>query len=217
MNREEIDAKPTRPHPKRRATNERRRPSPIMLAAAVLGVAALAVTFALLGRGQQASAPTGSQLNKPAPAFDETNAITGEPVSSDSLRGKNVLLFFSEGVMCQACFQQIQALEAREAELKQRGLVLVNITNDRAGDAQQAAATYRLSTPLIADEDRNMSSAYNVLGQGMHPNTAGHTFILVDRAGIIRWRRDYWLGSDPTMYVKPDKLFADIPKLSATG
>lgn len=184
-----------------------------MLAAAALGIAALAATFVLLGRGQQPSAPTAAQIGTPAPAFDERNVITGEPVSSDVLRGKNVLLFFSEGIMCQACFEQIQALEARAADLKQRGLVLVNITNDAAGDALKAAETYRLSTPLIADEDRDMSGAYDVLGQGMHPNTAGHTFILVDGKGVIRWRRDYWLGSSPTMYVRPDQLLADIPKL----
>ncbi len=213
MNRKEIETKHVRPFPKRRVTNERSRPSRTMLAAAVLGVAALAVTFALLGRGQQASAPTASQLNKPAPAFDERDVVTGATISSESLRGKNVLLFFSEGVMCQACFQQIQALEARAADLKQRGLVLVNVTNDTEGDARRAADTYRITTPLVADEDRGMSGAYDVLGQGMHPNTAGHTFILVDRQGVIRWRRDYWLGSDPTMYVKPDRLFADIPKL----
>lgn len=213
MNRKEVEAKPARPHPKRLATNERRRPSRMMLAAAVLGLAALAGTFALLGRGQQASAPTASQLNKPAPAFDERDVVTGNTISSESLRGKNMLLFFSEGVMCQACFQQIQALEARAADLKQRGLVLVNVTSDRVADARQAAETYRITTPLVADEDRDMSGAYDVLGQGMHPNTAGHTFILVDRQGVIRWRRDYWLGSEPTMYVKPDKLLADIPKL----
>lgn len=213
MSRNEIEAKPVRPHPKRRATNERSRPSRAMLAAAILGVAALAVTFVLLGRGQQGAAPTAAQIGAPAPAFDERDVITSAAISSESLRGKNVLLFFSEGVMCQACFQQIQALEARGADLKQRGLVLVNVTNDRVADARQAAETYRITTPLVADEDRDMSGAYDVLGQGMHPNTSGHTFILVDRQGVIRWRRDYWLGSEPTMYVKPDKLLADIPKL----
>jgi peroxiredoxin Q/BCP len=184
-----------------------------MLAAAGLGIAALAATFVLLGRGQQPSAPTATQIGTPAPAFGERDVVTGNTISSESLRGKNVLLFFSEGVMCQACFEQIQALEARAADLKQRGLVLVNVTTDRAADARQAAQTYRITTPLVADENRDMSGAYDVLGQGMHPNTAGHTFILVDGKGVIRWRRDYGLGSDPTMYVKPDRLLADIPKL----
>ena len=213
MSRKEIEAKPVRPHPKRRATNERSRPSRMMLAAAVVGLAALAITFVLLGRGQQASAPTASQMNKPAPAFDERDVITGKTISSESLRGKNVLLFFSEGAACAPCLQQIQALEQRAADLKQRELVLVSVTNDEAGVARQAAQTYRITTPLVADEDRDMSGAYDVLGQGMHPNQAGHTFILVDRQGVIRWRRDYWIGSAPTMYVKPDELFADIPNL----
>lgn len=213
MSRNQIEAKPVRPYPKRRATNEQRRPSRAMLAAAVLGVAALAATFVLLGRGQQGAAPTAAQSGMPAPAFDEVDVITSKAISSDSLRGKNVLLFFSEGVMCQACFQQIKALEGRSTDLKQRGLVLVMVTNDRVADAKQAASLYRITTPLVADEDRSMTGAYDAVGQGMHPNTAGHTFVLIDRQGVIRWRRDYWLGSKPTMYVNPDQLLADIPKL----
>ena len=213
MSRKEIEAKPARPHPKRRATNERSRPSRMKLAAAVVGVAALAVTFVLLGRGQQGAAPTAAQIGAPAPAFAERDVISGQAISSAALQGKNILLYFSEGAACAPCLQQIQALEQRAADLKQRGLVLVNVTNDEAGIALQAAQQYRITTPLIADDDRNMSGAYDVLDQGMHTNTLGHTFILVDSKGVIRWRRDYWLGSDPTMYVKPDKLLADIPNL----
>ena len=213
MSRKGIEAKPARPYPKRRATNERSRPSRTMLAAAVLGVAALAVTFVLLGRGQQGAAPTAEQIGTPAPAFDERDVISGQAISSTALQGKNVLLFFSEGAACAPCLQQIQALEQRAADLKRRGLVLVNVTNDEAGIALQAAQQYGITTPLVADEDRDMSGAYDVLGQGMHPNQAGHTFILVDREGVIRWRRDYWIGSSPTMYVKPDELLADIPNL----
>lgn len=215
MNRKEIEAKPVRPHPKRRATNERSRPSRMKLAAAAVGLAALAATFVLLGRGQgqEAAAPTALQINAPAPAFDERDVISGQAISSAALQGKNVLLFFSEGAACAPCLQQIQALEQRAADLKRRGLVLVNVTNDEAGIALQAAQQYGITTPLIADEDRDMSGAYDVLGQGMHPNTSGHTFILVDGKGVIRWRRDYWLGSKPTMYVRPDQLLADIPKL----
>lgn len=153
-------------------------------------------------------APEGALLSGPAPAFSERDAVTGRPVTSAALRGRNVLLFFSEGVMCQACFQQIQALQLNSAELKRRRLVLVNITTDPPGALRQAAAAYGISTPLVSDEDRDMSRAYAVLGQGMHPDTAGHTFVLVDARGRIRWRRDY-----STMYVPPEKLFAEIPRL----
>jgi hypothetical protein len=50
-----------------------------------------------------------------------------------------------------------------------------------------------------------MSTAYGTLGQG---NTDGHTFVLLDRAGRIRWRRDY-----TTMYVPPNQLFTAIPNI----
>ena len=161
------------------------------------------MTFVLLGRGQQGAAPTAAQIGAPAPAFDERDVISGQAISSAALQGKNILLYFSEGAACAPCLQQIQALEQRSADLKQRGLVLVNVTNDEAGIALQAAQQYRITTPLIADDDRNMSGAYDVLDQGMHADTLGHTFILVDSKGVIRWRRDYWLR---TMYVPPDKL-----------
>jgi peroxiredoxin len=148
-----------------------------------------------------------------APSFREFDVISGDLITDESLRGRNALLFFSEGVMCQACFQQIQALEAESEVLKQRGLTLINVTNDPDDYAREAVEAYEIRTPLIADEDRDMSSVYDVLGQGMHANTAGHTFILVDKTGHIRWRRDYWTGSNPTMYVPPAQLFRDIPKL----
>jgi hypothetical protein len=50
--------------------------------------------------------------------------------------------------------------------------------------------------------------AYDVLGLGMHADMPGHTFILVDRHGVIRWRHDY-----TTMFVPPEKLLKEIPKL----
>ena len=110
--------------------------------------------------------------------------------------------------MCQACFQQIQALQQDTAELRRRGLMLVSITTDPTGTLREAAQAYDVVTPLVSDEDRDMSNAYDVLGQGMHPDTAGHTFVLVDRRGQIRWRRDY-----SEMYVPLDELFADIPQV----
>ena len=164
--------------------------------------------FAVAGRSSKSSTPDRALAGASAPGFAEEDVVTGRPVTSADLRGRNVLLFFSEGVMCQACFQQIQALQARANELQRRGLVLVNVTTDPPGILRQAAEAYGITTPLVSDEDRDMSRAYDVLGQGMHPDTAGHTFVLVDPAGQIRWRRDY-----TTMYVPPQDLLAAIPRL----
>ena len=110
--------------------------------------------------------------------------------------------------MCQACFEQIQSLEQRSAELRRRGLTLVNITTDPPDVLLEAVSSYGIKTPMISDQSHAMSSAYGAIGQGMHPDTDGHTFVLVDSGGRIRWRRDY-----TTMFVQPDRLFAEIPRV----
>jgi len=178
-----------------------------VLTAGAVVLVALAAFFAV-PRGSGKGTPEGAPVSGPAPPFSERDVVSGRPVTSAALRGRNVLLFFSEGVMCQPCFQQIQSLQLESAELARRRLVLVNITTDPPDVLRQAAAAYGITTPLISDENRDMSNAYVALGQGMHPDTAGHTFVLVDGRGLIRWRRDY-----STMYVSPEELFAAMPRL----
>ncbi len=191
-------------HPLKRRSASRLRPWHGVAAAAA--VAALAASFAIPDRGRRAPGASAPRAGNLAPAFSERDVVTGKLVASASLRGRNVLLFFSEGVMCQACFEQIQSLQLRARQLEQRRLVLVNVTTDSPSVLRQAARAYRITTPLVSDEDRDMSRAYDVLGQGMHPDTAGHTFVLVDGGGRIRWRRDY-----TTMFVPPATLLSQIP------
>ena len=153
---------------------------------------------------------TGLKRGSTVPSFSERDLLTGRTISSQSVYGHKTLLFFSEGVMCQACFEQIQGLHQVGAQLKQRGIQLVSITPDTAGDLKQAASQYGISTPLISDEDRNMSQAFNTLGKGMHGDTPGHAFALIDR-GRVLWYRDYWLPPYRAMYVPAKELLGDIP------
>ena len=153
-----------------------------------------------------AGLPAGS----PAPSFSERDVETGAAITSASMAGRKTLLFFSEGVMCQACFEQIKGLEAVGAELDRRGIRLVSITPDSPGDLRQAIRQYGITTPMIADEDRTMSEAFNTLGQGMHGDTPGHAFVLVDRGEVV-WYRDYWLAPTRSMFVEPKRLLADMP------
>ena len=160
-----------------------------------------------LGAEQGAGLPLGSSV----PSFTEQDLLSGEPITSKTVYNRKTLLFFSEGVMCQACFEQIQGLERLGAELERRGIQLISITPDSPSDLRQAAAHYGITTPVIADSDRSMSEAFNTLGQGMHDNTPGHAFALIAK-GKVLWYRDYWLAPDRTMYVQPQKLLAEIPE-----
>lgn len=143
-------------------------------------------------------------------SFDERDVVDGRAISSQSLRGKKTLLFFSEGVMCQACFEQIRDIEQVGDQLLSRGIELVSITPDSADTLRQAIDDYGISTPMISDEDRDMSSAFDILGQGMHADTPGHAFVLVDETGKVAWQRDYWLAPYRTMYVEPARLLDDL-------
>ena len=143
-------------------------------------------------------------------SFAERDVVDGREISSQSLRGRNTLLFFSEGVMCQACFEQIRDIEGVGAELEERGIGLVSITPDSEAVLREAVSQYGISTPMISDEDRDMSMAFDTLGRGMHSDTPGHAFVLVDESGTVVWQRDYWLDPYRTMYVEPATLLADL-------
>jgi peroxiredoxin len=158
-----------------------------------------------MGVDQGAGLPAGSGV----PSFSERDLLTGKAITSQSVYRGKTLLFFSEGVMCQACFEQIQGLEQVGAELKKRGIQLVSITPDSPSDLRQAISQYGITTPVISDSDRSMSEAFNTLGQGMHADTPGHAFALIDK-GKVLWYRDYWLAPYRTMYVQPQKLLVDI-------
>ena len=153
----------------------------------------------------------GVTAGSAVPSFSGKDVRTGQTISSKSVYDQKTLLFFSEGVMCQACFEQIQGLQQIGDQLAKRGIQLVSLTPDSPGDLQQAAAQYGISTPLISDSSRSISTAFNTLGMGMHANTPGHAFALIYR-GKVLWYRDYYQPPDSTMYVQPSKLLAAIPR-----
>lgn len=216
-------SKPSHPHPvkvpKRR--EEPKRFPWKLTAIAVTVLALVGASFVVPGLFDDQPAATGAAQEMGTGAgdgpvvgsrisFSERDVVDGREISSQSLRGKRTLLFFSEGVMCQACFEQIRDIEAVGTELESRGIGLVAITTDSEKVLRQAIDQYGFSTPMISDEDRNMSAAFDALGQGMHSDTPGHAFVLLDETGRVVWQRDYWLAPTRTMYVEPAKLLADL-------
>jgi peroxiredoxin Q/BCP len=143
------------------------------------------------------------------PSFSATNLLTDTPITSKSVYAHKTLLFFSEGVMCQACFEQIQGIQQVGDQLAKRGIQLVSVTPDSTNELQQAAQQYGITTPLISDSSRSVSAAFNTLGKGMHADSPGHAFALIYH-GKVLWYRDYYLPPYGTMYVQPNKLLADI-------
>lgn len=187
-------------------------------------VAVLALSFVLPGvLGKKASASQASHAKEmgvavgagvtagsPVPSFSGKNLLDGKTISNSSVYDKKTLIFFSEGVMCQACFQQIQGIQQVGNQLAKRGIQLVSVTPDSTTELQQAAQDYGITTPLISDSSRAISKAFNTLGMGMHSDTPGHSFALIYH-GKVLWYRDYYQPPYNTMFVPPRKLLAQIP------
>jgi peroxiredoxin len=189
----------------------------LLVAAAVVAVVGASFVVPKLtggstsaGHDSMAAAGDGPAIGS-APSFAEKNALTSSLISSRTLRGHKTLLFFSEGVMCQACLEQIADIDYVGDALARRGIDLVSITPDSTAELRQAIDQYGISSPMISDGDRNMSRAFDMLGRGMHADVPGHAFVLIDGAGRVLWQRDYYQPPYRTMYVEPRRLFDDLP------
>ncbi len=184
---------------------------------AVAVVAAILVTLAVVLRGGEStpadhmgaagsSDAAGATVGAKAPDFRLSDVVSGKQVTAGSLRSRKTMLFFSEGVNCQACMVQAADLQKNDT-LKKAGIELVSVTTNQPGDLATAARQYGIHSPLLADPTTEMSKAYGMLGHGGmgHPTQDGHAFILLGADGKVLWHRAY-----QEMYVKPAQLLSDM-------
>jgi peroxiredoxin len=182
---------------------------------ALVAAAGLIVAVSVLGKGSgNANAAGPLKVGAVAPHVVGKDVRTGETIDSKKLAGKNVLYYLSEGVMCQACLVQIQALQQHFEHLQRSHITLVSVTNDDPSTLAMAARDYKIATPLISDQSRGIVKSFGVLGGipsgvGMHNDTADHTFVLVDKTGHVRFIRDY-----PKMWIDVNQLLSQLPKVS---
>jgi peroxiredoxin len=186
---------------------------------AMLAVLALYLVYQN-AQGKQDAATGGSGVahvagqpaaGAPAPPFALASG-TGGLVSLADFRGKNVLLYFQEGLSCQPCWDQIKDLEQNRAALTAAGVdAVVSITTDPATLIGQKATDEKLTTPVLSDPDMSVSRTYHANQYGMMGEMRdGHTFILVGSDGTIRWRADYGGKPDYTMFLPTAKMLGDL-------
>lgn len=199
-----------------------------VIAVAVV-VVAVAVLFAIFNQssnratssspetaGLRGSGPYAYQVGDPGPG-EQAPPITltsasGAAWSLQDRRGKNVLLYFQEGVGCQPCLDQIKAIDSDPSFLKSIGVdELVSITGSPSGQIAQKAVDMGLKTTVLADPGLAFSRAYRANEYGMMGDAAdGHTFVLVGPDGIIRWRADYGGPPNYITFVPLDQLRSDL-------
>ncbi|MGH3907574.1 MAG: peroxiredoxin family protein [Pseudonocardiaceae bacterium] len=148
-----------------------------------------------------------------APAFTLPSS-TGGQISLSDYRGRSVLLYFQEGLMCQPCWDQIRDLEQNQDALRAAGIdEVVSITTDPVDLVAQKTADMGLSTPVLSDPTLEVSKAYTTNQYGMMGTSRnGHSFILVGPDGQIDWRADYGGAPDYTMYLPTEDMLTDLAR-----
>ncbi len=179
------------------ADQRRRRGKRWFAGAAVLAVVALIAGMLLTSQA------TSATTSRPAPDFSlRTTADT--TVTLSALRGKPVLLYFNEGAGCGACIMQMGEIEKRKADFDALGITVLPIVMNTRADIAADMNRYGVTTPFLLD-DGSVSKAYDTLGKGMHADLPGHSFVLIDAAGVQRWYGEY-----PSMWLDPAGLLREV-------
>ena len=192
----------------------------VLIIGSIITIALLTVpTFFLNGnngqsstKGQSETATLDELVGKPAPDFT-LESYNGETTTLSSLKGKNVVLFFNEGLMCYpACWDQIAAF-GKDTEFTVKNTVVLTIVTDPKKDWKGAVEKMPdlAKATVLLDTNRKVSVAYKMLSlpSSMHRGqTPGHTYVIIDKEGIVRYVRD-----DVQMAIRNQELLTEIGKL----
>lgn len=152
-------------------------------------------------------------VGKPAPDFALPDR-NGTAYRLSDLKGKNVVLFFNEGLMCYpSCWNQIVALSSDE-QLNTTDTIALSIIVDQQSEWQRAVEKMPTlgGATVVFDTDAEASNTYGMLttASSMHYGQyPGHSYVVIDKQGIIRHVYD-----DPNMGIHNDELVEEIAKLS---
>lgn len=200
-----------------------RRPLWLLAGVAILVVGALFVVYLVSNRSTPSSRPGSSAagaykfaVGDPGPGAQAPAIVLpstdGGTFDLGASAGKTVLLYFQEGVGCQPCWDQMADIEANWTQFRAAGIdEFVTITSDSLDLIKQKIDQDGIAGPVLADTNLAISKSYDANSYGMMGDSRdGHTFIVVDPAGVITWRADYGGAPDYTMYVPVPSLLADL-------
>ena len=156
----------------------------VIVAGFVIVIAALLI-WAKASRSVDKIDKANGLLGKSAPDFSLTDR-DGNVYSLSSLKGKNILLFFSEGLICYpACWNEMIALGKDERFAAKNTEVLSVVVDAKESWAKAINDFPELKQAhILFDTDKRVSGAYGMLTakSSMHTGSSpGHTYVLIDK------------------------------------
>ena len=164
-----------------------------------------------------AAAPQPSQAalkdGDNAPDFN-IESVGGEMVKLSDYKGRNLVIFFTEGSMCYpSCWDQMFAL-ATDKRFNNKDTAVLSIVVDSKQEWEQIIAEKapKLSAAkILLDTDKKVSLEYGALfmESSMHKGSfPGHSYFILDREGTVRYILD-----DPGMRINNEALAKELETL----
>jgi len=117
-----------------------------------------------------------------APEFSAA-ATNGTTVSLASLRGTLVVLYFFRKAFTRNCTVETKGFRDNYDDLRALGAEVIGVSSDAFPTQCEFAKAHGVSFPMIADPDRAISRAYDVLFM-LLPLAHRVTYV-IDRKGVI--------------------------------
>ncbi len=184
----------------------------VVILVIVVSIAAL-TGLIIFNQNKSPTAQLDKMVNKPSPDFSFSD-LNGKNYSSDNLKGKNIVLFFSEGIGCYpACWSQIASFGS-DARFNTNDVVAISVVLDSPEDWKKVINKMEgLDKAIIAIDKNGLASrrfSMMTLPSSMkYGSVPGHTYVVIDKQGIVRYVFD-----DPRMAVNNDQIFNEISKLN---
>ena len=157
--------------------------------------ALLAAATSLLACGEANRAPSPVTVGAQAPAYRATS-LAGDSVSLEALRGRVVLLNVW-ATWCHPCREEVPFLQGLHERYAARGLELVGVSVDAAGEEAAIAdfaRSYGMTYPIWRDPAERVSSTFLILG-------VPASFVLA-RDGTLLWRKTGPVSERDTAFVR---------------
>src|SRR3989304_5308246 len=133
-------------------------------------------------------------VGKVAPDFT-LYSYDNKKITLSEQKGKKVVLFFTEGVMCYpSCWNQIAAFGKDEAFKKEDTLVFAIVVDTKNEWKKAVDKMPELGdSTILLDLTKNIFKEYGALSlpSSMHKGQfPGHTYLIVDHEGVVRFIKD---------------------------
>ena len=135
-------------------------------------------------KGETMANTTEQTLLKPGQQAPEIalQSDEGRQVKLTDFRGKKVVLYFYPKDDTSGCTKEACAFRDSASEIQRRGAVVLGVSADSAASHRRFKEKFRLSFPLLCDEDRTVVKTYGIWKE---KSLYGRTYMGIERTTFI--------------------------------